>query len=148
VDKSLAVQNGTWAKPIKNVVQEAIDALEQEVSDVVGKFETRLTSVNRDGAQAFAATPADAEVPDVSVPVVAPEETAPGAAEVPPVVIGRGAAEVQDALGRVDAQEVTETLAPATPDVAKSAEEIVGELVNEVEDEGKPAAIKNVHVEL
>jgi hypothetical protein len=142
-DKALAVQNGTWAKPIKNVVQDAIEELETEVAGVVGAFETRMTRLNEDGARAFADSTEDVKVPDVSIPVTPPAETAPGAQAVPPVLVGRGKEEVAEALGRVEAQEVTETLPPTTPDADKSADELVGEIADEAA--GLP---KNVHVEL
>jgi hypothetical protein len=136
-----------------------IEELENEVQNIVVGFETRLRKLNRDGARSFKGdtgdaapvaddTVDDAPIPKVTIPVVPSEEREPGAQDVPPVVIGRGKAEVEQALGAVEAQEQTETMPPVTPDSAKSAEELVGEVVEEVKNGGNDAPLKVEHVEL
>jgi hypothetical protein len=140
--------------PLRNEVQEGIEELEVEVAEVVAGFENRLRRLNRDGMRAFKGDAAaaaldgdEADAPEFSILPIPADEPHPDAARnVPPVVIGRGQPEVREALGRVEAQEQTETIPAAKPDAAKSADELVGELAHEAEAEADPVGLK--HTEL
>jgi type IV pilus biogenesis protein CpaD/CtpE len=138
--------NGTHPQSYPNAVQLVIEELEGEVQDIIGGVETRLTSLRRDGLRAFTGEAEAAEAPEVTIPVADPQETEAGAAPVEPVLIGRGKAEVEAALGTVESQEQTEVPPPVKPDSAKSTEEIVSEVVQEAEAEADP--LKVVHSEL
>ncbi|KAI0675681.1 hypothetical protein C8Q78DRAFT_1005911 [Trametes maxima] len=108
-----SVQDGSHPSPPINPVLPAIEDLQNEVEDVVGGFQTRLRGINRKGARAFEAPqePSEEETPvsgDETVSILPIEESGlpahtetPADVDVPPVVIGRGKAEVEAALNRV-----------------------------------------------
>ncbi|KAI0766674.1 hypothetical protein BD413DRAFT_480869, partial [Trametes elegans] len=142
-----SVQDGSHPSPPINPVLPAIADLQNEVEDVVAGFQTRLRRINRNGARAFDAPEEDAAADAAEAPVAEddtlsilpieePEQTAsPADVHVPPVVIGRGKAEVEAALNRAADLEGGKTSspddahAPADPDaVARSIrDEIAGE---------------------
>jgi hypothetical protein len=152
----LAIQEGTHATPLGNPVLDTMKDLQSEVQDVVVGFENRLRRLRRDGMRSFStaekdepASVEDGPIPEVSILPIPGDEPEPGVREVPPVVIGRGKEEVLEALGRVEAQEQTEALPPTRGDSAKTPEEIVDELAQEVESEAQAAeSVGAVHVEL
>lgn len=123
------------------------------MDDVVKGFETRLRRIKRTGDRAFRAgqteeadededAPSEPEVSILPVPDVS---DVPGATKdgPPPIVIGRGKQEVLDALGKVEAESVTDAL-PAHD--AESGEDAVRRIVEQAE--GEAAASELVHGEL
>ena len=131
--------------------------LEAHSSRQVIVFETGMRRLNRDSARSFgneapASTPPDEESPsepDVSILPIPGDLPEPGVKDTPPVVIGRGAEEVFEALGRVEAQEQTEALPLVKGDSQKEPGEIADEVAKEAEDElaqETPAVLS--HVEL
>lgn len=146
------IQNGTHPTSLENPVVSAIQGLENEVKDVVAGFQTRLRRIRRSGDRTLlgdipvedGGVPEDAQQPTVSILPV-PDE--PGVLpDAPPIVIGRGKGEVLEALGRVEASEATETLAPQPDDATKAPEELVGVLAEEAAAEA--AEVSPLHVEL
>ncbi|KAI0369129.1 hypothetical protein BV20DRAFT_1053422 [Pilatotrama ljubarskyi] len=142
-----SVQDGTHPSPPINPVLPAIADLQNEVEDVVAGFQTRLRRINRNGARAFG-TPeeaSDEEPPatgDETVSILPIEESAlpehtqsPADVNVPPVVIGRGKEEVEEALNRVADLEGGKTSSPE--DVAKKADSdaVAQNLKQEIVDE-------------
>lgn len=142
------IQNGTHPKGLENPVVSAVGDLENEVKDVVAGFQTRLRRVRRSGDRTLVG-----EVPvedggvreETQEPMVSilPVPGEPGMLpDTPPVVIGRGKEEVLEAIGRVEASEVTETLAPQPDDATKAPEEVVGALADEALEESKAAPVR------
>ncbi|KAI0064067.1 hypothetical protein BV25DRAFT_336449 [Artomyces pyxidatus] len=113
-----SIQNGSHPSPPINPILPALEELQNEVQDIIMGFETRLRRIRRSGDRAFGvAVPdggeeeeeategsAEAPTPEVSIlpiPGDQPEPEAP-VLEEPSPIIGRGKAEVEEALARAD----------------------------------------------
>lgn len=128
------MQRGTDESPLYNPITAVLDDLEEELQDIVGGFETRLSGLRRDGERSLSARVEDPE-PTVSTPEpefsILPvpqdelhEESA--AEDAPPVVIGRSKEEVVDALNRaasvgISSHTVSEEPADAIESLAHEA---------------------------
>jgi len=128
-----------------------------EAEDIVIGFETSMRRLNRESARSFGeeapdSAPSDEEnpsKPEVSILPIPGNLPDPGVKDTLPVVIGRGAEEVLEALGRVEAQEQTEALPPVKNDAQKEPGEIADELAKEARDElVQETPVVPPHVEL
>lgn len=120
-NQALAIQNGSHPSPPINPVLRVVDDLESEVQDIVVGFETRLRRLKRNGATVYGVSPPDdvdededAPEPEFSVLPAPPEDPKKVAElkDIPPVILGRGQAEVLEALGKVEEPAATESAQP------------------------------------
>jgi hypothetical protein len=113
-----SIQNGTHPSPPINPVSGAIQEIQLELQDVITGFETRFRRIKRNGFKAFDSFSGDMtdeeeveqdveslQPPEVSIlPVPSEDESDPAApvsgSEFP--FIGRGKAEVEEALARAE----------------------------------------------
>ena len=98
-----SVQDGSHPSPPINPIIPVLEELQTEVEDAISGFNARLRKIKRTGARAFGTTEDAVEEGDDTVSILPIDEPEPTAdAEVPPVTVGRGKAEVEAAFERVE----------------------------------------------
>jgi hypothetical protein len=113
-----SIQNGSHPSPPVDPIPSAMHDLQFELQDVIAGFETRFRRIKRNGFKAFDSLPGDTmdeeeaeqgseshQPPEVSILPIPGEESNPATpilgSEFP--VVGRGRAEVEEALARAEA---------------------------------------------
>jgi len=108
----LSMQNGTHKTAPPNPLIDVMEALQEEVDDMVLGFEANLTRVKNEALGMFSGidikmakstpeTVAESE-PEVSILPIDPIAAEIKDGEIPPVILSRGAEEVQAALSRAE----------------------------------------------
>jgi hypothetical protein len=134
-----AIQNGSHPSPPIDPIPSAMRDLQLELQDVIAGFETRFRRIKRSGFKAFDSLPEDTTdeeeseqgseshpSPEVSILPIPGDESNP----VTPIlgsefpVVGRGKAEVEEALARAEAVvdgELSQEIGHSTDDETNGA---------------------------
>jgi hypothetical protein len=123
-----SIQNGSHPSPPIDPIPGAMRDLQLELQDVIAGFETRFRRIKRNGFKAFDFHPGDTmdeseshQSPEFSILPVPGEESNPTTpilgSELP--VVGRGKAEVEEALARAEAVVDREHSQDGTGDATK-----------------------------
>ncbi|KAI0251393.1 hypothetical protein BJV78DRAFT_1282460 [Lactifluus subvellereus] len=143
-DLAISIQDGTHPSPPINPISSAVYELQLELQDVIADFETRFRRIKRNGLKAIGSLPGDMadeeeaeaeqdveslQPPQVSILPVPSDDESDHAAPIlrsdfP--VIGRGKAEVEEAVAR--AEDVL--------DRGDSQEEVAGSSADEINEVG------------
>lgn len=137
---AISIQNGSHPSPPIDPIPTAMHELQLELQDVIAGFETRLRRIKRNGFKAFDSLHGDTmngedadhdfetpQSPEVSILPIPGDEPNPAAPVLGSefTVVGRGKAEVEDALARADAvsdQEHSQALGHTSADGTNAAE--------------------------
>ena len=149
-----SVQDGSHSTSPINPVIPAIQELQDELEDVIKGFNARLRQIKRNGARTFSAPEAAVDEEDGTASILPIEEPAQtetpaddAAANVAPVVIGRGKEEVEAALNRVADLEGQKTSAPDEAEKNKDPDAVAQSLKEAVESEETSTSVP-LHEEL
>lgn len=154
-----SIQNGSHLSPPIDPVPNALHDLQLELQDVIAGFETRFRRIKRIGSKAFDSLPGDTmdeeetdqgsesdQSPEVSILPIPENEFNPATpilgSEFP--MVGRGKAEVEEALARAEAdvdREHSREVGHSTDDETDGARPLVTQTV-------VPPSVSALHAEL
>ena len=153
------IQNGSHLSPPIDPIPSAMHDLQLELQDVIAGFETRFRRIKRNGFKTFDASPGDTmdeeeieqdseshRSPDVTILPIPEDESNSGTpilgSEFP--IVGRGKAEVEEALARAEAVVDREKLR----EVGHSTDDETNEAQPPVPPTVVPPSVSAIHAEL